>query len=161
MLASAYAPFARPAKKKRTGPRLKLALPNLSRFFHKEPLAKPLTNPILDHLVRKHYVAEEKARQLLFLQREGRYAHRPVTYLRVFDPAFVEGEAMPQSYHGVAGRGLLFELRVEKGQPLRVKDLRVCLLHLKPSPEARAYAEASIQRRVNRAAGHQDGFTPD
>lgn len=129
-------------------------------LFHRTPGPRPLPPEVRQALVSRFYVAQDRVKQLLCIEREGRYAGRPVRYVRVFDPSLVCGEsATIRQFEDAVGRCLQFEGRLEKQRPPRLKDLRVSLLSAPRSIPQPALATPAPP--PDSLPGYQQGFAPD
>ena len=127
-------------------------------FFKKDPGPKALPKDLRKEVINKFYVDAEKAGRLMYIEREGRYAGRPVQYVRIYDPELLQEEQTIRQYEDVSGHWVSFEGRLEKGKPPLLKDLRVSLFN---RPKFAAVFPVKVSRPVDPKAGHQEGPTPN
>src|SRR5215472_1963998 len=85
------------------------------RMFWQRPGVVPVPTTVRSVLARERGVSAEGAAKLRMIEEGGRYADRPVTYFRVFDPeAAARAKVAPRRYADLGSDLVLHAGHVER-----------------------------------------------
>lgn len=92
-------------------------------LFWQRPMGQELSGRVKKRLIADFALEAAAVDKMRFSGKKGRYSSRPVQYLRIYDPALIQGgQSGPSAapgYDALADKGgergpLLFEARIEK-----------------------------------------------
>jgi hypothetical protein len=98
-----------------------------------------LPEPVKKILSNQFHLTPEDISQLCFLEKRGRFAERPVRFIRIFNPALMENsDAATLKYEDLLNtyarrNALLFEGHIEKNGQVYLADRRPPKMSLNPA----------------------------
>lgn len=96
----------------------------------RKPVARELSDQVKEPLIAQFTLNPQMVEKMRFSGKKGRYSNRPVKYIRIFDPALIQGgEGAAPSYDALAQipghqKALLFEGRIEANNRVSLTDRR-------------------------------------